>query len=187
MPERNKIKNNQGVTLLELMVAVSLFTISILLAMQIFKMVIDGQRDAIAAQNMQESMRYTFERISKEIRMAQKDTGNNCISFPNKIYEVSGAGNDVLTFLNYHGECIEYSLSSGRLYIAKDPGGPGEVSFPITVSKININNLRFELMGSDLNADQLLVIIKINAEVEGKEQFRHKMKIQTAISSRYYE
>lgn len=185
----NNIKNNQGVTLLELIVAVSLFTVSILLATQIFRMVIDGQRDAIAAQNMQESMRYTFERISKEIRMAQKDIDNACIGLPNKIYEVSSSGsgsNDILTFLNYHGQCIEYSLSDGRLYMTREPG-VSEISLPITVGKVNINNLRFEVMGSDLETDQLLVIVKINAEVKAKEQFRHKIKIQTSISSRYYE
>ena len=65
-----KIKNNLGVTLIELIVAVALFSVTILSAMQIFQMVVEGQRSAIAAQSVQESMRYAFEIMSKEIRMA---------------------------------------------------------------------------------------------------------------------
>ncbi|MCG2695682.1 prepilin-type N-terminal cleavage/methylation domain-containing protein, partial [Candidatus Parcubacteria bacterium] len=65
------IKNNAGVTLLELTVAVAIFSFAVLSATQIFKMVLEGQRSAIAAQSTQESMRYALEVMSKEIRMAK--------------------------------------------------------------------------------------------------------------------
>lgn len=177
-------KNNKGVTLLELMVAVSLFSITILMATRIFKTVIDGQRDAIAAQNMQESIRYTFERISKEIRMAQKDISGSCTGTADKVYDTN-AGNNELIFLNYHGECVTYSLGDYRLQIQRQIIDPSPL--PITLKKIRINSLQFELLGSNLETDQLMVVIKIDAEAEAKEQFKHRLKTQTSISTRYYE
>jgi len=53
-----KIKNEKGVSLLELLVAVTLFSVVIISSTQIFKMVVDGQRNAIGAQNVQENIRY---------------------------------------------------------------------------------------------------------------------------------
>jgi len=177
-------KNNKGVTLLELIVAVSLFSITILMATRIFMTVIDGQRDAIAAQNMQESIRYTFERISKEIRMAQKDITGSCTGVADKVYDTN-INNDELTFLNYHGECVTYSLDDYRLQVQRQTIDPSPL--PITLGKIKINNLQFELLGSDPETDQLMVVIRIDAEAESKEQFKHELKTQTSISSRYYE
>ena len=58
------IKNNSGVTLLELVVAVTLFAALMLAATGIFKMVNDGQRNAVSAQNVQENMRYALEKMS---------------------------------------------------------------------------------------------------------------------------
>jgi len=177
------IKDNQGVTLLELVVAISLFTITILMATSIFKMVIDGQRDAIAAQNMQESMRYSFERIAKEMRMAQKSVlGDNCAEFANNdIYYINPS--EELIFLDYHDDCIRYFLEEGRLKRQKNSEDP----LFITINKIKINDLDFFVLGDDLETDQMVLTMRIDAEVKTKEQFKHAMQIQTSISSRHYE
>ena len=180
---RSRIQNSQGVTLLELMVAVLLFSVTILMATQIFTMVIDGQRDAISAQNMQESMRYTFERMAKEIRMAQKSSLGSCAgSTINKIYEINPGG-DQLTFLNRRGECITYRLSGGRIEIKRN----AEDYQPITIGKIDIDSLEFVLTGSNLDDDQLMLTMRIDAAAETRDQFKHEMQIQTSISSRHYE
>ena len=85
------LKNNSGVTLLELTVAVAIFSVAVLSATQIFKMTMDGQRNAIAAQHTQESMRYALEVMGKEIRMAQKSVGNECgPSLSGKVYHIQG-------------------------------------------------------------------------------------------------
>ncbi|MDD5295066.1 MAG: prepilin-type N-terminal cleavage/methylation domain-containing protein [Patescibacteria group bacterium] len=48
---RNIIKNNKGVTLLEMTVAVAIFSVVMLSATEIFRLVIESQRNAIASQN----------------------------------------------------------------------------------------------------------------------------------------
>lgn len=176
-------KDNRGITLLELVVATSLFTVTILMATQIFKMVIDGQRDAIASQNMQESMRYSFERIGKEMRMAKKSVvGDNCAELAdNDIYYINPA--DELIFLDHHNDCIRYFLDQDRLKRQRNSEDP----LFITISKIKINNLDFFVFGNDLETDQLLLTMRIDAEIKTRGQFKHPMQIQTSISSRHYE
>jgi len=59
-------------SLIEVVVSVALFSAVILSATGIFKMVIDSQRGAMAAQNVQESLKFFLEVTGKEIRMARK-------------------------------------------------------------------------------------------------------------------
>ena len=126
----NIIKNKSGVSLLELMVAVSLFAMTILLASTIFQSVIKSQREAIVSQEMQENMRYSFEKLGKEIRTAQKDKDKTCIP-SGRIYWTDGTK---LIFLNYHKECVCYYLDSGRLMISDQACAFG---LPLTPGKIS--------------------------------------------------
>jgi type II secretory pathway pseudopilin PulG len=183
----NKIKqNNFGTTLLEMLVAVALFSITILAATEIFQMVVEGQRSAVAAQNTQENMRYALEVMSKEIRMAQKSIGNECgPQLSGKVYNLQGSR---LQFKNIYGECVEYQEQSLRLqiqrYLAGDP--PGLTDY-ITPDEIEVSNLEFIVIDDSLGNRQSMVTLKMDVEAVGKELHKSKIKIQTTISSRYYE
>jgi len=179
----NKIRqNNLGVTLLEMLVAVALFSVTILSATQIFKMVIEGQRNAIAAQNVQESMRYAFETMAKEIRMAQKDDGSCAAA--GHVYSTN-VDNSELYFINYHGDCVAYYLEYDgdipRLKVDR-----GLASAFVTPDEIKVSNLEF-IVDDNVSAIQSIVTIKMDIEAVGKEMHKQTMKIQTTISSRYYE
>jgi len=63
-------KSDRGFTLIEVIVSVALFSVIILGATQIFSLVIDSQRSAIATQNVKESLKYFLEVTAKEMRMA---------------------------------------------------------------------------------------------------------------------
>lgn len=188
-----KIKQNKfGVTLIELMVAVSLFSVIILSATQIFKMVIEGQRNAIAAQNVQENMRYAFETMSKEIRMATI-SNHDCESIftpeaeaTNKVFNTTtNAEGDILYFKNKDGICTAYYLLNGSIMIIR-----GVNTAAISPNEIKISNLEFrvadDLIGA-FHSIQPIVTMKMDIEVIGKEMHKQEMKMQTTISSRYYE
>ncbi len=179
------IKNNFGVILLEMLVAVTLFSVTILSATEIFKMVVEGQRSAIAAQNTQENMRYAFEVIAKEIRMAQKSIGNECgPQLSGKVYNLQG---NRLQFKNIYEECVEYQEQNLRFqiqrYLAGNP--PGLIDY-ITPDEIEVSNLEF-IVTDNVGFNQSSVVLKMDVEAVGKELHKSKMKIQTTISSRYYE
>ncbi len=160
-----------------MVVSVAIFSVIVLIATETFKMVIEGQRNAISAQNVQESMRYAFEMISKEMRMAQKDDGACGL---NSVYGVN-ADSDSLYFKNYHDECVTYQLDGSRLEISRN-GNSGYV----TSSKIEVSDLKFFIQG-DSSVGQPTATMKMKIKAIGKEMHGQEIIMQTTVSSRYYE
>lgn len=178
-------KNNRmGISLIEVIVSVSIFVVIILSITSIFKMVIDAQRQAIASQNVEESIRYFFEVISKEIRMAKKSDGT-CSSVPvGKIFATSSnAYGDILYLHNYHDECIAYYIQpdvSSVSFIRQRDGD----SAALSPSKVNINELHF-LVHENPN-EQAYVSINLSANYEGRQAAQSLIRMQTTITSRHY-
>lgn len=180
----------EAFSLIEVIISVTLFAIIILSTTQIFKLVIDGQRGAIAAQNVEESLKYFSEVTGKEMRMAQKNSDNACLGLGvpvNKIFKVTpvSTNSDRLSFKNRYGECITYSLgldSDGQQRFKIQRG----TNFGwITPAKIKIDNLRFVV--NDTSTTQPTVTINLRAHATDQEKFLSDMTIQTSIASRYYK
>lgn len=161
--------------------AIAIFTVMILAATAIFQMVMDSQRSAVAAQNTQESIRYLLEVISKEIRSAERD-GGACPNVPdNRIYAVStNAAGDVLNFRNYRGQCVSYFLNSAVLTITR-----GANSAAATPSNIKVSNLKF-IAEEDVTV-QAKLTISMDVEALGRAISKQKIKVQTTLSSRFYD
>jgi prepilin-type N-terminal cleavage/methylation domain-containing protein len=175
------ISDHSGVTLLELMVAVALFGLTIVAASNIFLQVVNSQREAIISQEMQENMRYSLERTGKEIRTAQRDFSHSCIS-SGRVYWTNGTS---LKFLNYHNNCVCYFLNSGRLYVS-DSTCSVAGGLPLTPQKIVISNLNFKTVDSWSN-QQAAVTMKMHVNVTTPGKNNSILDIQTTLSSRFYE
>lgn len=175
-----------GISLIEVIVSVLLFTIIIMSATEIFRLVIDGQRSAIASQNVQESLKYFLEVTAKELRMAKKNLGICPDIDYDRIFATStGELGDVLKFRNYYDECVTYSLDSDgesnqRFRIQRN----ANTDF-ISPSKIRIENLHFIV--SDTSTVQPSVAINLRAWALSEAQIKSDMTIQTTITSRYYK
>lgn len=184
----NKFKQIAGFTLIEVIISVTLFGIIILSTTQIFKMVVDGQRGAIAAQNVEESLKYFSEVTGKEMRMAQKNSDNFCAGIPtDKIFVVTTIDSniDTLKFQNRYGECVTYQLGTDvggnqRFVIQRDTA----LDF-ITPAKIRVDSLHFIV--NDAAQTQPIVTINLKAHATDQVQFRSDMTIQTSLTSRYYK
>lgn len=185
-----KNKNHKpGFSLIEMLVSVSIFTVIMMSSMDIFKMVIESQRGAIATQNVEESLKYFFEVTAKEIRMAQRNKNLFCTDVDNNAMYNSSTNSlgDILYFKNYHNECVKYSLVSdqgiNRFAITR-----GGVTDFISPAKINISYLRFILKAEGGgNFDQPSVTMEIVANAIGKESSKSEMRVQTTLTSRYYK
>ncbi len=176
-----KTKNKPGFSLIEVLVSVALFSFIVLSSTEIFSLVIKGQREAIASQNVQESLKYFFEVTSKEMRMARRSNGS-CSVPAGEIFATStNALGDVLRFQNYYKECVTYQLASsegsGRWQITRDAN-----SGFISPQKINIDHLNFVLNTND----QPSVTLSLSAYALGEQKSASEMEIQTTITSRYY-
>jgi len=198
----NKIKNIGGYTLMELIISITIFSVTIILVTQIFKFAMQSQMDAIAGQNIQESMRFTYESMAKEIRTARKsnDIGvYECQTFagapnPNfKVYNIfTKNSNDALYFKNKDGFCVLYYIDNNYLMIKRQTSAiPSDDKLASTTpSAIKISNLKFNIIDDAIGVFhtlQPLVTIKMDAEVIGDNKFKNQMKLQTSVSSRYYE
>ncbi|MEI6835485.1 MAG: prepilin-type N-terminal cleavage/methylation domain-containing protein [Candidatus Falkowbacteria bacterium] len=179
----NGLKNKTGFSLIEVLVATSLFVIIVTASLGVFKMVIDSQRSAIATQNVEESLKYFLEVTGKEIRMAKRNNG--LCSGPSST-DIYYSVDNTLTFRNYHDQCVTYSLSSfqgiSRFTITRD----GLTDF-ITPAKINLDELNFVLRPEGgTNNNQPTVTMELVAHALGLYSAKSEIRIQTTLTSRYY-
>lgn len=173
-------------SLIEVIVSVSIFTVMMLSMTGIFTMVMEAQRKAIASQNVQESLKYFLEVINKEIRMAQRSTGD-CFVPSGDIYSVSSSGgSSVLSFKNRYGKCVRYFVENGsgsnpsRFIVSRD-----STEDYISPGKISVDSVDFKLsQGTNL---QELVTINIKARAINAPASETEMVLQTSLSSRYYK
>jgi len=194
--------NSKGYTLMELVISIMLFSATILGVTEIFKITMQSQRDAIAAQNIQDNMRYIFETVAKEIRTAVKSNDPGiylCKSFAGaptdpayKVfnYYTDVNGNQVLYFKNKDNFCVKYYISDYTLIVKREIEGGGSKFASTTPSTIKISNLKFNVRDDSvgaLHSLQPLVNIKANVEVKETAALKNIMNIQTSVSSRYYE
>jgi len=203
--------NNQGFSLIEMLVSVAIFTVVITISLSIFQSVNKSQSNAIAVQSVQESMRYALEVMSKELRSARHvysdfdgdGTGDtdDCLgggAYDNyvvrfgfnagrKVYNFMSSGGDLfLYFKDKNLSCVYYYINSAddRLYV--DRNG---IALPITPDELKISDLQVEIDDNaigEFHDTQAVVTVRMNAETLDPSN-KYKMNLQTSISSRYYE
>ena len=203
-------KNNKGFTLIEMITAVTIFAVIMTSAVGIFRGVIEGQRNAIAAQNTQESMRYALEVMSKFIRQAQKgehyceltaEGGAPAVSstynIDNTIASINGVntGSDVLYFKNKYGNCQYYFIdNNSTLYTASSTPSLGNTEIhQMTPDEIEVSDLEFSIFDYPIGAvpgDKVQPRVTLTMKVAmrgGKDMHKNEFIIQTTLSNRYYK
>ncbi len=189
-----KLKSVKGVSLIELMLAMAIFSVLILAATGIFKMVVDGQRNSLSAQNVQENIRYAMEKMSKEMRMAgisNEDCEAMFSPRPTAVYKIFNTTADAgkLYFKNQYGDCVAYYLEGGRLKIMLDQGGSSVSGF-ITPAKVTVSGLKFFVDDDEIgefHSKQPYVTMKMKIIASGQGMSKQEMDVQLTVSSRYYE
>jgi len=173
--------NQAGLSLLEIMVAMTIFVFIVLSATQIFQSSLQRQRQLANTQDILDNLSYVFEVMSKEIRMAVKDNDGLCVS-QGVVYK-SNHKNDVLRFKNQYGECVRYFLEKvnkvNRLKIDRDAN-----STYVTLPDFNIKNVKFLINNP---GSQSSVTIMMDVNPIKNSQNTKELKIQTTLSSRNYE
>lgn len=175
--------DNRGISLMEMIVSVFLFAMTMLMATEIFKTVIDRQRDAIFSQDLQEGIRYAFERVGKDVRTAVKDETGSCSGTPGLIYNVSGGGK-YITFLNEYGNCVTYAFDNDTLILKTSD--TGWITLPIVPTYLKVKRGFFQAT-TNTQFVQSKVLIRMQLEAGEQGRSNQSMEVQTILSSRYYE
>ena len=110
-------KNRAGFTLIEMIIALSIFVLTVLIALNVYLIVNNVQRRTVAMQKVQDDVRYLFEALVQEVRLgrinydfyADEDNGINL--YPT----VNGNNNYVLAVVNQQSESIFFRRSSSEV------------------------------------------------------------------------
>ena len=172
-----------GFTLIEMLVSVTIFTMVMGAGSGIFISALRAQQVAIASQNLVESTRFTIEYMSRQIRLAQRDTSGTCPLVPSNTFYTNPSGTSTLAFKNSQSECIVFSLSGNNISVSID----GAAGVPITsFTAVNIADLTFTISGetrSDSLQPRVTIVIEARSvgDLEGIEASTY---IQTTVSTR---
>jgi len=175
-----KLQTKTGFTLLEMLIAVSLFALFITIVSATFMLIVSNQRRLNSQRIALQEARYALETIVREARLAQGDPDN-----PNNppFSDPNGTSNLQINVSNNATKTItrDTSLGYGRILMNGQP---------LTSDQVNITSLSFERRGDPYNPSspsQYLLKIKITAQsrhVQFPEQTQ--VTLQTAVSSRKY-
>ncbi len=188
----------KGYTLIEIMVAVGIFTTVIAAPTGFFVSSLKGQQRALASQELVDNVSYSLEYVSRTLRMAKKELNctsktdpSTCACLKNKgygfNYETTQGGKGI-RFNNYQDSCQEifWDTSDNRLKEIKDGGAP----IALTPRKLEVVSFKVGTTTPDIwnqdNDKQARVTLFLEIQAKGPEAFgsQPKIQIQTTISQR---
>lgn len=176
-------KNQTGFTLLEMMIAISLFTVVMVVATSMFLRSIDSQSRSITSKSMQESLNFALAIMANGVAGA-KPTASDCgCPVENKFFCISGSS-ESLTFKNSSDECVTYSVvldsTRGINILALDRAGSPDYLTPYNV---NVSSLKFFIASvDDLNYSIANVTMGIKGESLSREDYPDSVFLQTTIA-----
>ena len=203
--KNSKLKTSQkGFTLLELMIAMTLFVVVLVSFIGLFMSAISEQQKNLEKITLLNSASYLLEYMSRSIRMAEKDPGATCIDL-NMNYKHPNAGNDSLQFLQtefdagaggYVPKCrrFYFDVGAGKIKIMKSTDntqGNLQLAIDLTPGNLTIAGMRFVIQGDGQVAGspgdptgnlQPAVTISINLRTNIASP--QELKVQTTVSQR---
>jgi len=174
---RKKKKNFlSGFTLVEVLVAVGIFLMTIIALSQIFVTVIRSERVAYALLNNEDNIRNALESMARTIRMGTKFTlTGSQLEFD---YNVANE-----CIINNNCDHIIYHFDKGFLKETLSEGGKAVFSdLPMIDPAITIEEGSFEQIGDPANEQPTIIIrLKAKVTVRGVDYY---FNVQTAVTPR---
>lgn len=190
----NKKSREQGLTLIELLVSITMLGLTMTAVVSIFTSTIKGQNRSLASQQLMSQTSYVLEYMSRSIRMAKKDNNNgDCTGTAYLNYVKTESGNGI-RFLDYRDKCHEFRLNTSTSQLQERKSTDYASSsfgswFDVTSDQVEV--LSFNI-GPDDSWDQddneqprVTLYFDIRGKAAGLEtKDQPRIKIQTAVSQR---
>lgn len=174
---KRQLPTHGGFTLIEMIVAVSLFTVVIFVSIGALLAISDASRKASSLRAVMDNLNFALESMSRNIR-----TGTN--------YACAGIGNCTsggteFSFIDQRGATVTYRYDTGTMgiQVRKDSGA----FRGITSAEVQIEGLTFYVAGVGVDSKQPRVIITARGVAGLKERIKTNFSIQTTVSQRQIE
>ena len=167
----------KGFTLIELMVAISIFIVVMTISMGSILNVFDANRKSRSLKTVLNNLNLAVESMSKEMRFGKNyHCGSGTVTIPQNY----PSGDTLMSFLSSSGAQITYRLNSQT--IEKQVSGGAYIA--VTAPEIIIDNLVFYTIGAGASDSfQPKVLIKIKSHT-GTGRSQSDFTLQTLVSQR---
>jgi len=171
-----KIKIQKGITLIELLVAITIFSLIISVILGIFISTMRTQKRILDYQEVLNQANYAIEYMSRAIRMARKDINGNCIPAGTN-YELTHNGEGI-RFLTYNNICSGFYLANGKIIGIRE-----RRTYDLTMPAFfDVARLNFNIMVEE--RDDFLQQPRVTLIFEAEKRDVGRIALQTTISQR---
>lgn len=178
MPNIPKMK--KGFTLIELMVAISIFIIIMTISMGSIIGVFDANRKSRSLKTVLNNLNLAMESMSKEMRFG---TNYHCGAGTVTVPQNCATGDTLISFLSSDGVQITYRLNGETM--EKRTGSGSYIA--VTAPEIVIDDLIFYTLGAGTgNTLQPKVTVRIKSHA-GTDKSRSDFTLQTLVSQRTFD
>jgi len=181
----------KGFTLIEVLVAVAIFSMLISVFAGFLVGSIKSQQKALSSQQLIDSVSYNLEYMSRALRMAKKDHTGGCLTTAGAKYNYeTNVNRDRIRFLNYQDKCQEFFLEAGRLKERKSTDNTAANfggALPLTSSVLEVTSFKLGPSDSWGQAQKTQPRVTFSLKIERNGQGGESpvsMNIQTTISQR---
>lgn len=172
-------REKKGFTLIEVMVAVSIFAIVVTVGLSALLNMSVAHTNARAKQSAMDHLNFALETMSREIRIGSR---YHCGSINFTTTADCPEGSSVLSFYTFENKRGAFRLANGAIEATLDDTGDFST---LTPESITITDLSFRVVGSGLIPDTRQPMIMMT--IEGESQIREEEAsfiFQTTITQR---
>jgi len=169
-----RISNNKGFTIVEMIVAIGIFTMVAVAAVSALASVIDANRQTRSLAQANNNINFSLQTMVREIRNGFAygcDTNN-----PSNTEECSASQ---FGFVNSARDDVVYEKDGNKIKRSEN-SGQGK---SLTPDEVTVNHLEFDVKGAENNQEQSRVIITVEVET-GREDNREVVNLQTTATQR---
>jgi len=186
----------RGFTLVEMMVAIAVFSIVMVTAMSALLTVVDANNKARAIKTAINNVSMAIESISKDMRMG---TDYGCADSESGSFAECSTGNSVIRYKSPRAffdissgerKFAYYKFKTGQIWSCLEKTADMDCSqssnfLPITSSEVTIKNAVFYVIGTNpLDGLQPRMIMTVSGEAGNKEKIKTEFDLQTSVSQR---
>jgi prepilin-type N-terminal cleavage/methylation domain-containing protein len=180
-------KGGNGFTLIEMMVALAVFTVAIGAISGLFIAALRQQRTILASQGVLDQVSYAFEYMGRSLRLAAKEMAcGACLPLDGLNFEITRSGTGI-KFINHlqADDCQEFFLENSQIKYRRRIGWPDENTMSLTSDSLQVLQFEFYLSGES-QSDDLQPKVTIFSEIKSTlaSAPAQTMNIQTSISQR---